>query len=74
MTVKFYPGIKGEKSSLIARFLVNHAVQHELIQESDVPSYRNHLYKSGEAPALEVDGRLFVDPNDEALRKILRLD
>lgn len=71
MTVKFYPAKKGEKSRLIAHFLLAHSVTHELIRPEEVA--KGHLHRIGEMPAVEVDGQMFVDPNDEALRRILNV-
>ena len=66
MTVRFFPGKKKEKASLIAGFLRQFKVEHELAQ-ADAKSHCVHL---GTEPALEVNGRLFVDPNMDALKKI----
>ena len=67
MTVKFFPGSKGQKTRLIAGLLSQFKVQHELVRSE---GYR-HTVHLGTDPALEVDGRLFVDPNVDALKKIL---
>jgi hypothetical protein len=74
MTVRFYPAKKGEKSRTIAKFLLAHSVTHELIRPEEADQKSSHLHKGGEVPALEVDGKLFIDPNDEALRRILHVD
>ena len=74
MTVKFYAAKKGEKSRLIARFLLAHSVTHELIRPDEIATKHPHLHRVGEVPAVEVDGRVFIDPNDEALRRILHVD
>jgi hypothetical protein len=71
MTVRFFPGSRRSKSSLVAGFLDRFHVEHELVRSEDVHTRTVHL---GTDPALEVDGRWFVDPNEEALKKILHLD
>jgi hypothetical protein len=71
MTVRFFPGSKRQKTSLIAGFLSRYHVDHELVRAEDVKSSTVHL---GTDPAVEVDGRLFVDPNVDALKKILHVD
>lgn len=58
---------------MIAKFLLAHSVTHELIRPEEADPKAAHLHKGGEVPALEVDGKLFVDPNDEALRRILHV-
>ena len=70
MTVRFFPGSKKQKTSLIAGFLSRFKVQHELVRPEEYKSNTIHL---GSDPALEVDGKLFVDPNEDALKKILDL-
>jgi len=70
MTVRFFPGSKRQKTSLIAGFLSRYHVDHELVRAEDVKSSTVHL---GTDPAVEVDGRLFVDPNVDALKKILHV-
>ena len=70
MTVRFLPGSKKQKTSLIAGFLSKFKVAHELVKPED---YRNTVHL-GTDPALEVDGRLFVDPNEDALKKILHVE
>ena len=72
MTVRFYPARQGFKSRLIERFLSKYKVQHELVKLDELASGRALLGKE-EVPAVEVDGELFIDPNDEALRRILRV-
>jgi len=71
MTVRFFPGSKRQKTSLIAGFLSRYHVDHELVRAEDIKSSTVHL---GTDPAVEVDGRLFVDPNVNALKKILHVD
>jgi hypothetical protein len=54
---------------LIASFLRQFHVDHELVQ----PDSMKHTIHLGSDPAVEVDGRMFVDPNVDALKKILRV-
>ena len=70
MTVRFLPGTKKQKTSLIAGFLSRFKVAHELVKAED---YKNTVHL-GTDPAVEVDGRLFVDPNEDALKKILHVE
>jgi len=72
MTIKFFPAVKGEKSSLLAKFLSRYRIKHELISPDDASARNAH--KHGVVPALEIDGRLFVDPNDGVLKKVLHLE
>jgi len=71
MTVKFFPAKRAD-SSLIAGFLSQHKIKFELIQPDAIGKPRA-WYKSGEVPAVEVDGRIFINPNNEALKKILHV-
>jgi hypothetical protein len=71
MTVRFYPGSRKAKTSLIAGFLDRFHVEHELARPDEYTGRTIHI---GTDPAVEVDGRLFVDPNVDALKKILKLD
>jgi len=71
MTVRFFPGSRKQKTSLIAGFLQQFDVDHELVKPEEFHAYTFHL---GTDPALEVDGNLFVDPNVDALKKILHVD
>ena len=70
MTVRFYPGTKKQKTTLIAGFLSQFHVEHELVHVADPKS--SHTVHLGTDPALEVNGRLFVDPNVDALKKIFK--
>ena len=71
MTVRFFPVGNREKCSLIEEFLTEHSVKHELADPSE---FRTGSWpRADEVPAVEVDGRLFVDPNDDALRKIFHV-
>jgi hypothetical protein len=55
---------------LVAGFLRQFRVEHELVRVEEYKGYAAHHL--GSDPALEVDGRLFVDPNVDALKKILK--
>ncbi len=71
MTVRFFPGSRRQKTSLIAGFLSRYHVDHEMVKPEDFTEKTVHL---GTDPAVEVDGRLFVDPNVGALKKILKVN
>ncbi len=68
MTVRFFPGTRKQKTRLIAGFLSQFHVEHELVQ----PEGLSHTVHLGTDPAVEVNGRLFVDPNVDALKRILK--
>jgi hypothetical protein len=70
MTVRFFPGSRRQKTSLVAGFLRQFHVDHELATPEE---YRGSTFHLGTDPAVEVDGRLFVDPNVDALKKILHV-
>jgi hypothetical protein len=70
MTVRFFPGTKKQKTTLIAGFLRQFHVEHELVRASDTQLHTVHL---GTDPAVEVNGRVFVDPNVDALKKIFKV-
>jgi len=71
MTVRFFPGSRRQKTSLIAGFLLQYHVDHELVSPAEFIEKTVHL---GTDPAVEVDGRLFVDPNVDALKKIFKVN
>jgi len=71
MNVRFIPGSRRQKSSLIEGFLTRYHVAHELVSAEQITSKTFHL---GTDPAVEVDGRLFVDPNVDALKKIFHVE
>jgi len=71
MTVRFVPGSKRQKSSLIEGFLTKYHVDHELISPDQVTG--SQTFHLGTDPAVEVDGRVFVDPNVDALKKIFHI-
>ncbi|HJT17728.1 MAG TPA: hypothetical protein VJ853_10080 [Thermoanaerobaculia bacterium] len=56
---------------MILGFLSKYRVAHELAQPEEYESKTFHL---GTDPAVEVDGRMFVDPNVDALKKILHVE
>lgn len=72
MTVRFFPGSKKHKTSLVAGFLNQFRVDHEMVRPDDYKS--GSTFHLGSDPAIEVDGRLFVDPNVDALKKIFKLN
>lgn len=69
MKVNYYPDSKGAKGRGIVAFLQAHKVRHQLVE---APELRKRICGGEDLPAIEVDGRFFVNPNDDALRKILR--
>jgi hypothetical protein len=71
MQVRFVPGTQRHKTSLIQGFLTRYHVSYEMLTPEQFQSKTFHL---GTDPALEVDGRLFVDPNVDALKKIFHVD
>ena len=71
MTVRFFPGSLKHKTSLVAGFLRQFRVEHEMVRPEEYQAYTHNL---GSDPAVEVDGRMFVDPNVDALKKILNVD
>ncbi len=71
MTVRFVPGTKKHKSSLIQGFLTRYHVDYEMLSPEQ---FQSKTFRLGTDPAIEVDGRLFVDPNVDALKKIFHVD
>ncbi len=71
MTVRFFPGSRKQKTTLIQGFLSQHRVAHELARPEE---YQSKTFRLGTDPAVEVDGRLFVDPNVDALKKIFHVE
>ncbi|MDX1583401.1 MAG: hypothetical protein R3338_07340 [Thermoanaerobaculia bacterium] len=69
MKVSYYPAVKSSRGRLIEEILSRHHVQHELVAPED--RRRMNIALKNDVPALEVDGRIFVNPNEEALKKIL---
>lgn len=73
MKVTLYSAGKAESRS-IARFFKQHNVVYDFVTPDKVQAKNTHLFKLGEMPVVEVDGRQFVNPNDDALAKILGLE
>ena len=72
MKVTLYSAGKAESRS-IARFFKQHDVVYDFVTPDKIQAKNTHLFKLGEMPFVEVDGRQFVNPNDDALAKILGL-
>ncbi len=74
MMVRFFTNRKGKRSNLIAGFLSKNHVEYELVDlETCTAPDRSWVNQAKGAPAVEVDGRIFVNPNDHALEKILHI-
>lgn len=71
MKVKLYPDKSGTKSKLISDFLSTHRVAFTRLDATE--EFRRRVCCNDDQPALEIDGRIFVNPNDSALRKILSI-
>ena len=71
MTVRLFPGTKRQRTNLIEGFLTRHHVAYELLDANQLGSKTFHL---GTDPTLEVDGRVVVDPNEDARKKIFRVN
>ncbi len=71
MIVKFFPGSKKQKTGLIAGFLDQFHVDHEMVRTDHMKS--NAFHHVGTDPAVEVDGHMYVDPNVDALKKIFHV-
>jgi hypothetical protein len=72
MTVRFVPGSRKQKTSLIEGFFNKYHVDHELVSADQLSGSKTfHL---GTDPAVEVDGRVYVAPNVDALKKIFHID
>lgn len=72
MKVTLYSAGKAESRS-IARFFKQHNVIYDFVTADKIQPRNAHLFRLGEMPVVEVDGRQFVNPNDDALAKILGL-
>lgn len=70
MNVKFIPGSRLQKTGMIAGFLSQYHVDHELVRPEELKS---KTFRLGTDPAVEIDGTLFIDPNVDALKKILHV-
>lgn len=73
MKVTLYSAGKAESRS-IARFFKQHNVLYDFVTPDKIQAKSAHLFRLGEMPVVEVDGKQFVNPNDDALAKILGLD
>jgi hypothetical protein len=71
MTVRIYEKRKSNRN-WIHRFLSSNHVQHEMIDPTELGNCRK-LTCRGELAAVEVDGRLIFNPNEDALKKLLDL-
>ncbi|MGH9456445.1 MAG: hypothetical protein ACRD2J_02250 [Thermoanaerobaculia bacterium] len=74
MVVRFYPGRKKERSNALARFLATNHVEYELARPEELARRGTRLYGAGEEPVVEIDGKMFVNPNTQALVKALEGD
>jgi hypothetical protein len=72
LKVSYYPAKKAVRGRLIEDLLTEYRVKHELVGPED--RRRKSIALAGDVPAVEVDGRIFVNPNGEALKKILHLN
>ena len=72
MTVRLFPGTQRHKTSLIQGFLKQFRVEHELVRVDE--NRKSYIHHAGDDPAVEVDGKLFVDPNVDALKKIFHVE
>ncbi len=73
MKVTYFPASKAGKGKSIERVLIENHIKHELVKHADA-ARRARLGKLADLPTVEIDGRLFVNPNDHALRKLLELE
>ncbi len=74
MLVRFYPSRKREKSNALARFFRTQKIDYELVRTEELKRRGNRLYGGDGEPVVEIDGRVFVNPNEQALLKILEGD
>jgi hypothetical protein len=74
MLVRFYPSRKREKSNALARFLRTQKIDYELVRTEELKRRGHRLYGGDEEPVVEIDGRIFVNPNQQALIKIFSED
>ena len=74
MTVKVYEKNEKTRGNWLINFLTRQRVQYEVLNANELapsPAYLSRLHVD---TAVEVDGRLFVNPNEDALRKILQVN
>lgn len=74
MVVRFYPSRKLEKSRALASFLALNHVEYELARPEELTTSGKRLYGASEEPVVEIDGKIFVNPNAQALLKALDPD
>lgn len=74
MMIRFCPGRKREKSNALTRFLKTNHVEYELIRQDELLTRGTRLYGAAEEPVIEIDGKIFVNPNPQAIRKLLAAD
>ena len=73
MKVTYFPASKAGKGKSIERVLIENHIKHERVNHADT-ARRARLGKLADLPTVEINGRLFVNPNDHALRKLLELE
>jgi len=71
MKVTYFPATKAGRGVSIEKILAEHHIQYDRVVPAD---RRTRLGKLADLPAVEVDGRVFVNPNDHALRRILEIE
>lgn len=71
MVVRFYPSRKQEKSRALASFLALNHIEYELARPEELSTSGTRLYGAAEEPVVEIDGKIFVNPNGQALLKAL---
>lgn len=69
MTVRVFERTQN-KTNWISRFLANHHVQHQMVASEELGAMSRRNFQA----AVEVDGHLLIDPNEDALKKILHVD
>jgi hypothetical protein len=65
MKVILYASQSGATNETVVRFLADHRVRYE-VSSADCRRHRD-------LPAVEVDGHILVNPNEDALKKYLRV-
>ena len=71
MHIRFYPSRKREKGNALALLLRDSRLDFELIRADELKGLGKRLYGAHEDPFVEIDGEIFVNPNPQALRKML---
>lgn len=73
MTVKVFEK-RTSRSGWITRLLKRYEVQHQLVsQEELLGASQSQLGHLVPVAAVEIDGRLLVNPNEDALKKFLHV-